>query len=339
MNAVDVVAVVGACGPERRRFAARLATSMSAELLAASRLEGSPDPCHEAAVLASWTTRAVVEFPDETLVTEAIGAFTEADSPTNLRALVCVVDASHILDDLQREDYLSIRDDHSGVAAILIARAELIVKQIEYASVIVLVNWASVETRPLAMLMALLSSLSPRARLWLHRVGVIPIERGEVYASGQDRAGWVCALNGEHDPHMVDGRVRTFRYEEPRPFHPGRLRKLLDRIEAGEFGEIVRSAGFCRLVTRPYAVAHWEHVGGMFTLHPMSLEGHVGPESEMLAAGQDIAFFGFDLDTEGLGNALGAASLTIDELDAGPAAWAAFPDPFPAWIVAPDRAD
>ncbi|GAA1855284.1 GTP-binding protein [Microbacterium koreense] len=339
MEAVDVVAVVGACGPERRRFAARLAASMSAELLPASRLEGSPDPCHEAAVLSSWTTGAVVELPDETLVTEAIGAFTEAEARTNLRALVCVVDASHILDDLQREDYLSIRDDHSGVAAILIARAELIVKQIEYASVIVLVNWANVETRPLAMLMALLSSLSPRARLWLHRVGGIPVERGEVYGAGQDRAGWVCALNGDHDPHMIDGRVRVYRYEEPRPFHPGRLRKLLDRIEVGEFGTVVRSVGFCRLVTRPYAVAHWEHVGGMFTLHPMSLETPFASEAGVLAVGQDLAFFGFDLDIEALGNALGEASLTPAELDAGPTAWATFPDPFPAWVVAPDRAD
>ncbi len=343
MDAVGVIAVVGACGPERFAYAKRLAKLTNRAFFPASRLAGSPDPIEEATVLASWTdpaTGAVVELPDEALATELIGAFASADERTRLHGLVCVVDTAHVLDDLRRDDYLPLRDAASGVAAPFAARAQLTVAQIEYASTIVLVNWASLPPTELAVVMALLSHLSPRARMRLDRGAGDDVGPDAVYSVEQDRAGWVCLLNGRFDPHMTDRRVSALRYEQIRPLHPGRLTRLLDeRIEPGEFGLVVRSAGFCRLATRPNVIAQWEHVGRVISLDPLAIDHHPDDDGELLALGQDLAIIGLDLDHERLSAALDEAALTDEEFAAGPRAWRAFADPFPVWATAADRSE
>lgn len=343
MDAVGVIAVVGACGPERLSYAKRLAKATNRAFFSAARLAGSPDPAQEAAVLASWTDPAagvVVELPDEVVATELIGAFVDFDDRTRLLGLVCVVDAAHLLDDLHRDDYLPLRDADSGIAAPLAARAQLTVTQIEYASTIVLVNWKVLTPPDLAVVMALLNHLSPHARLRLHQDSLERLEPGQAYSVEQDRPGWVRLLNGDFDPHMTDPRVSALRYEQVRPLHPGRLKHLLDdRIEPGEFGAVVRSAGFCRLATRPGIVAQWEHIGRVIALNPLAIDDRLEGEDELLALGQDLAFIGLDLDHDGLVAALDKAALSDAELAAGPAAWVRFPDPFPTWAKAADRSE
>lgn len=348
MDAVSVIAVVGACKPERLSYAKQLARTTNRAFIPATRLAGSPDPLQEAAVLASWTdpaSGAVVELPDEVLATELVGAFADFDDRTRLLALVCVVDAAHLMNDLHRDDHLPLRDIDSGIAAPLAARAQLTVTQLEYASTVVLVNWRALTTPDLAVVMALLSHLSPHARLRLRRDSIEEtisdgIEPRDTYSVEQDRPGWVCLLNDEFDPHMTDPRVSALRYEQVRPLHPGRLKHLLDsRIEPGEFGMVVRSAGFCRLATRPGIVAQWEHVGRVIALNPIAIDDRIGDEEELLALGQDLAFIGLDLDHDGLVAALNDAALTDAELAAGPSAWAKFSDPFPVWVKAADRSE
>jgi G3E family GTPase len=114
---------------------------------------------------------------------------------------------------------------------------------------------------------------------------------------------------------------------------------LLDRVEAGEFGNVVRSAGFCRLATRPHITAQWEHVGRMISLEPLTSDERLVEGEELLAVGQDIAFIGIDVDQDALAAALDDVALTDDELAEGPAAWAGFEDPFPVWQTASDWAD
>lgn len=343
MDAVDVIVVVGACGPERRSYARRLARLTGRAFFPASGLTGSPDAVREAAALASWTdpaAGAVVELPGEVAATELIGEFADAEGRTRLLGLVCVVDAAHVLDDLHRDDHLPLRDAADGLAAPLVARAQLMVAQIEYASSIVLVNWASLATTDLALIMALLNHLSPRARLRVHREVAEGLEHGESYSVEQDRPGWLGLLNDDFDPHMTDRRVSALRYEQARPLHPGRLERLLDdRIEPGEFGRVIRSAGFCRLATRPGIVAQWEHVGRVISLTPVAIDDRLEDDEELLALGQDLAIIGLGLDHERLIAALDEAALTDAELAAGPAEWAAFPDPFPAWATAADRSE
>lgn len=340
MEPVGVIAVMGACAPERGHYAARLAQNTGSALLAARQWEGSPEPAHEAAVLASWvdTDSAVVEFPAHTSPTELIGAFAGAGTRAYLRELVCVADALHLLADLHREDYATVRDSDSGVATEFVARALLTAMQLEYASSIVLVNWSALEPRDLAVVMALVNHLAPRARLRAYR-GVAEHGDADVaYDLAQDGAGWLCVLNGECDPYMTEARVSAFRYEQIRPLHPGRLKHFLDRVERRDFGAVVRSAGFCRLATRPGIAGGWDHVGRVISLNPLATDDGLG-DGELLALGQELAFIGIDLNRAALSAALDAAALSDAELAAGPAAWASFPDPFPAWLRASDRSE
>lgn len=338
-----MIAVVGACGPERLRYAKRLAQLTNRAFFPASRLAGSPDPAQEATVLASWTdpaAGAVVELPHEVVATELIGAFADQEERARLIGLVCVVDAAHLLDDLRRDDYLPLRDADSGIAAPMTARALLTVMQIEYASTIVFVGWEALPPVELAMIMALVSHLSPFARLRLHRRTIEHIGTTAPYTPGQSRPGWVSVLNGDFAQHMTDARVSAFRYEQVRPLHPGRLMTVLDRIEDGEFGVLVRSAGFCRLATRPHVTAQWEHAGQMFSLNPLAGDdSRLADDEQLLAVGQDLALIGLRLEPDRLATALDDAALTDAELAAGPTAWAGFADPFPIWQTATDLAD
>ncbi|MFT4280591.1 GTP-binding protein [Microbacterium sp.] len=341
-DAVDVVAVVGACGPERRRYAQRLAQVTNKTFFPASRLSGSADPGQQAVALASWsdsTAGVVVELPEEVVTTELIGAFAAPEERARLTGLVCVVDATHVLDDLHRDGYVPLRHTDSETTAPVTARALLTVTQIEYASAIVFVGWEMLGPVELATIMALVSHLSPFARLRLNRQAMEPVHAAGRYTSEQSRPGWASVLNGNFAPHMIDGRVSAFRYEQVRPLHPGRLMAVLDRIEDGEFGVLVRSAGFCRLATRPHITAQWDHVGQMFSLNPLAADDRLADGEELLAVGQDLAFIGLRVDADRLTAALDGAALTDEELTTGPTAWMGFADPFPDWQIATDRAD
>lgn len=333
MPQTDVLAVVGTCPPERHRYAADLAAGTARTLFPAARLAMALDPVDEALALAPWAetaSGAVVEFPTGTPVTEVIGEFAHPSSPARLIGITCVVDAPHLLDDLGRDDYFAHRAPGGGRTYRACALAA--VTHIEYASTIVLVGWDALTTPDLSRTLAILSSLSPRARLRLHPSPFPAPEQSAEYTAAQERPGWIAVLNDDHAPHMTDPRVSALRYEALRPFHPARLAALLDgRIESGDFGTVLRSAGFCRLATRPGTVAHWEHVGRMLSFQPLATDADLGADDELLAGGQDLAFLGLDLDGHALCAALDAACLTDDEVAAGRAAWALLDDPYPAW--------
>lgn len=340
MDAVDVVAVIGGCAPERKRHARRLALVDGRMLVPATRLARTSDPAAPAAALAGRadsTSGVVVEFPGDIDARDVIGALTHAESGIRLSGLICVVDAMHLLDDLNRADHIRPRAPRN--ASDVTAAALLVATQLEYASSIVLVNWSGLDTPRLSLVMALVSHLSPRARLRLHREGIEAFEEESVYSEAQERPGWIGVLNGDFAPHMTDRRVGALRYEHIRPLHPGRLSALLDRISTGEFGRVIRSAGFCRLATRPHTAVHWEHVGQTISFFPLLEDGSADDEDELLAIGQDLAFIGIDLRERALRAALDDAALSDAELAAGPTLWTSFPDPFPAWQSVPDRSE
>lgn len=332
METIEITAVVGACAPERRAFAQRRATQIGAPLLAAARLSASADPALEAVTVAPWfgsSGAVVIELPADVRATDVIRAFSEDSERIRLTHLICVVDAAHLLTDVMRDDYLPQRGD-----ALFVARAELLITQMEHASQIVLVNWESQATAQLAAPMALVHHLAPRARLRLQQDGSDPIAPPTALSRSQDPAGWIAVLNDELDPYMTDARVTAFRYTHERPLHAGRLQALLDhRIEPGEFGFVVRSAGFCRLASRPRTIASWDHVGRVISFEPIGAGG-ISPAAELLAIGQDLAFIGLDLDIAGITAALDAVALTDVEFSAGPEAWLRLPDPFPEWATA-----
>lgn len=340
MNAVDLIAVVGPCAPEQDRYGRRLAAVAARAFIPASELAQSDAPERDGirgAARVRSHAGAVVDFPASTRLPELIGAAAEHDG-VRLTAIVCVLDAAHLLDDLARDDFLAVP---GAGGTTLVAAALVIASQIEYASSVVLTNWEGLSTADLSMTMALICHLSPRARLRLDRRGGHPdaADAPEDMPAEQDRPGWVALLNGEFDPHMTDPRVAGVRYTQLRAFHPGRLSALLDRISAGDFGAVIRSGGFCRLATRPGMTGGWEQAGPTIALSPLRDDDRLQEDEDPLSFGQDLGFIGLDLDGLALITALDHAALSDAELAAGPRAWRAFPDPFPAWQIVPDRAD
>ncbi|GAA2180664.1 hypothetical protein GCM10009847_19420 [Leucobacter tardus] len=332
MQRTDVIVVTGVCGPERRRLAHQLARAGARHLISASRV--GIDQLDDLGA----TDRALIECDAATQITEIIGALTDpaATETLHLTGVMCVTDALHLLDDLAADDFVATEVDANGAMLDCTARALLTVTQIEFASVIVIVNWETVPTPDLARLMALISHLSPLARLRLDgSPGTAAIEP-VTYRREQQRAGWVRTLNGDADPHMTDRRVSSVRTEQMRPLHPGRLQTFLDRVEAGRYGHVVRSAGFCRFATRPRHGLYWDHVGRTIEFREADPDADLDldlPETtgdtDLPHPGQALACIGIDLDAAGLHQALDAVALSDDEFMAGPAAWAGYPDPFP----------
>lgn len=337
---VDVVAVVGACAPERQDLAERLARTEDRVLLPARRMRADPEVLDQAVSLLGRMHAKqglVVEHPLEMPAMEIIGTLADPTMPTRLSAVVCVVDAVHLLEDLQAEEFVPLPDGSHHAA-----RAELMVQQVEYASEIVLVNTEGMSARRIRTLEALLSALSPRAALHrdsAHRQTMpqAGARSAPEYSQEQTRAGWVCQLNGDFAPAVASDDVAVLRYEQLRPFHPGRLHAVLETFffERGA-GQVLRSAGFCRLATRPHVTAQWDHVGAGFALEPVSFDHQMREGDELLSFGQDLAVVGLGLDTRRLTAALDEAVLDDDELGAGPMAWSTFPDPFPDWRTAPN---
>lgn len=339
MPPIDVTVVVGACPPERRTYAARLARATLRPFLPASHLVAFGEPIAATSDLVrdlDGGRGVIVEFPLKASILEIIGTMAHPSSGVRLRGVICVVDAPHLIDDLRRDSYVATGATiHDGMPRTHhTAHALLAVQQLEYASAIVLVNWAGLSTADLSITMALVSHLAPSARLRLQQQTAEPLPAQPPVRVEQESPGWVQLLNGEYEPYMTDIRVSAMRYESVRPFHPERLHALLDeRIERGEFGLVVRSAGFCRFATRSDTVAQWDHVGSMIAFTPAQTDDGISEAQDLLAVGQDLALIGLDLHHDAIRAAFDDATLTDAELAAGPEKWTAFADPFPAWEV------
>lgn len=322
--------VIGVCAPERRSYAARLSQAAGGPLITRAERSspaGSQDisfsPQHPS--IARRPARAVVDVACE-LDLPHLGLASDPEA-----SVICVVDAVHLADDLRDGRPLveaaPAGDDRGDFGS----RARRAVSFLEGATLISFVNWESTPTPDLSLLMALASHLNPSARVRLSRGPAEDLRAllaaPHVPSELLERAGWVHRLNDEHDPHMTDSRVSTLRYEQPRPFHPGRLSTALDDIDSGRHGRVVRSAGFCRLATRAGILARWDQVGSAIWIDPLSAD----VDAAMTA--QDLSFTGIDLDRQGIRNTLDLAAVTDDELTAGPAAWRRFTDPLPIWPV------
>lgn len=328
MESMNPLVVVGVCTPERRSYAAELARGVGGRLIplveptprrGPQRISLSPE--HPS--LAKSASPIVVDVDIEL----DLPHLALANAPQS--SVICVVDALHFPHDLVDGRALSEAAGEGDDRGDFGSRARRAVSHVESATLISFVNWEAVPTVELSLLMAIASHLNPTARVRLSRSPVEDLralfDGGQETRALLERAGWVHALNDEHDPHMTDPRVTTLRYEQPRPLHPGRLATALEDIDSGRFGIVLRSAGFSRLATRLGILARWDHVGSAIWIDPQSTE------QEDATTAQDLAFTGLDLDHDGIRLALDAAAVDDDELIAGPQSWRRFADPLPIW--------
>lgn len=315
-----VTAVLGVDAEARQEVARRIGRG---RLLRA----GAASPDRVAGELRAFAAvarreRLVLECGPHALAHDAMAC--TAAPGLRLGAVVAVVQAQGWIDDVA-----TAGAEGAGSAACRRPAAVVAVDQVEHADAVVVAGWRTLPREELERLLALLAHLNPDARLTLLRA-----EPGWAAGLLADRPrdglavpGWVRVLNGEHDPFVTGGGVTAVRYEQLRPLHPGRLLAVLRGFEH-RHGRLLRSAGLCRLATRPGAVARWDHVGRVVAFEPLAA-GH--PADEPVAIGQDLALIGVGLDAAGIAADLDRAALTDDELGEGPAAWARYPDPLPVW--------
>ncbi|KQQ27874.1 GTP-binding protein [Frondihabitans sp. Leaf304] len=210
--------------------------------------------------------------------------------------------------------------------------AERLAAQIEYATLLVVTDTGGVSPSLLNETLGLLRRLNVVAR-------IVPVERAtqarRPAAAVVPGAAALLAQNLGWQRELSDGNllgrastgIDAVVFREPLPFHPGRLAEAV----AAEFGQqprsILRSRGLARLASRPFAVGSWASAGDVFSLDPTSIDSW---DSDV-PLGQELVFYGRDLDAAALTDELGRCLLTPDELLGGPMLWARFDDPLPAW--------
>jgi G3E family GTPase len=270
-----------------------------------------------------------------------------------LDTMVTVVDASTFLTEVDGTDDLTERglglsdeDDRSIV--------DLLVEQVEFADTVVINKVDLAGPGEVGQIIAIVRSLNPRAKIV--EATRSQVDLAEVLETGRfdmERAqaapGWLATMRGEEVPETLEYGISSFVYAARRPFHPARLHAAACHSWDG----VLRAKGFFWLANRNELAGEWSQAGRVLTV------GAVGPwlasvsadeRAEYLAEigldalpeweepngdrRQELVFIGVDLDEPGIRSRLDEALLTDGELAAGPAAWAAFPDPFPAWVAA-----
>jgi G3E family GTPase len=221
--------------------------------------------------------------------------------------------------------------------------AEQVACRLEFASLIVLTDLIdqSLEATYAELVLEFLAQLSPAARV-ISLVDVaalsrapVRLTRGRAHQLGASM-GWQRELSPAADLQVAGGsrRIGTYVFRDPRPFHPGRLLAALEReFVSGTVGRILRSRGFVQLASRAERVGLWSTAGDVLRMDPTAM---LSWDIES-PPGQELVFFGVDLDGEALSDVLAGCLLTAAELVAGPAVWRAYADEFPVWETEHDH--
>ncbi len=273
-----------------------------------------------------------------------------------LDTMVTVVDAANFLDDYQSSESLTDRkqslgeEDERDVVTLL-------VDQIEFADVIVLNKIDGVPRKRLDQLFAILRKLNASAKIIPAAFG--RIELREVLDTKRfdfDKAsaapGWMAVLRGEEQPETAEYGITSFVYRARKPFHPARLYQFM--LEKSLLAGLLRSKGFCWIVTRPKWTALWSQAGRVMELSPQGVWWADVPRAEwptdrderadILAnfdgehgdRRQELVFIGKKLDEAAIRAALDAALMTDGEMRGGPDVWSKIVDPLPEWPT-PDQ--
>lgn len=304
---------------------------------------------HDAAIVETVATAEPIALAE-------LFAFEDAHAalPLRLDTLVTVVDAARLPQNWHDADFLSDRalaesdDDDRTVVDVL-------VDQIEGCDVIVLNHADQVDGETLVRVRAMLQALNPRADIVDAYFGAVSAER--ILATGRfdadatfAAAGWQAALRGDPLPAAATAAgLGALTYRRRRPFHPQRFADLIHTEWLREHGDVLRSKGVFWLATRMEIAGDWAQAGGVCrhggagawwaaldrAEWPQDDAARAAIEAEMEGPygdrRQELVLLGRALDVAALTARLDACLLTDAEMAAGPAAWAACADPFPAW--------
>ncbi|MEM6798143.1 MAG: GTP-binding protein, partial [Planctomycetota bacterium] len=272
-----------------------------------------------------------------------------------LDTMVTVVDAANFFRDFGSSDDLVDRrmglsdEDERNVV-------DLLTDQVEFANVILLNKCDQIGEDDKATLVGILRNLNPKARLieTVHgRIDPTQIMGTGLFSLDEAGAqpGWLEVPRGQEQPETDEYGITSFVYYARRPFHAGRLWASLD-LAGGILAGVIRSKGFLWIASRhDYAYA-WSQAGVSVQLNPAGFWWSAAPNeewpedspenAELLAdirrefdgpygdRRQEIVFIGIDMDRPVIESLLESCTLTDEEMEEGPAAWAMYDDPLPA---------
>ncbi|MHA7684827.1 zinc metallochaperone GTPase ZigA [Cupriavidus sp. PET2-C1] len=280
--------------------------------------------------------------------------FTDEDGQSlsdvaRLDTMVTVVDACNFLRDYSSRDSLRQRGESMGEEDGRTV-VDLLVEQVEFCDVLLVNKLDLVSGAEREQLMAILRGLNPRARIEPAMFGKIALEK--VLGTGlfdfeqaANAPGWLRELRGEHTPETAEYGIASFVYRARRPFHP---RRFFDLVQS-EWPGVVRSKGFFWLAARPTRAGSWSQAGAICRHGPAghwwaAVPRELWPEDpESVAtirshwhedtgdARQELVLIGIGMDESALRARLDHCLLSDAEMAQGPAAWATYDDPFPAW--------
>lgn len=268
-----------------------------------------------------------------------------------LDTMVTVVDAANFLRDYNEAESLKSRGQElSEVDERTVT--DLLIDQIEFCDVIILNKVDLVNEDDRIFLHEILQRLNPRAKVHEATKSAVPLEA--VLGTGlfsfeaaQQAPGWLKELRGEHVPETEEYGISSMVYRARKPFHPQRFMEFLNEGWDG----ILRSKGWFWLASRMDLVGTWSQAGGQATYHCSGIWWASAPaeawpegdeERRRIRASfvepfgdrrQELVFIGTELDAKALTARVDQCLLTKEELAAGPAVWATYPDPFPRWMV------
>ena len=292
---------------------------------------------------------------DEPLVKESLLDLAEIDS------MVTVVDAVNFLRDMREADDLKARKIEAGEEDERTI-TDLLVSQVEFASVIVLNKCDLCTREQLDEIKMNIRSLNSEAKIIETVNSQINID--EVVGSKsfdfdacQQSPLWVKAMNDEAEkiPETEEYGISSFAFRQRRPFHPDRLMSFIENymgVDSDSDFKVLRSKGFFWLATRPEYMMVWSQAGGLFQLsgggvwwvdtpkefwpsepelvQDIKLDWHEDGDA-IGDRRQELVFIGTNLNENEneVYRLLESCLLTDEEYNAGRSRWLEFNDPFP----------
>lgn len=264
-----------------------------------------------------------------------------------LDTMVTVVDAASLLNDFSSHDFLADRGETAGEGDER-SLVSLLVDQIKFADVIVLNKVTDAGRDRLDAARKIIASLNPEARLIetdhgrvahhdIFDTGLFDFDRAHLHPT------WAKELYGfaDHIPETDEYGVTSFVYRARKPFHPGRIHRVLNGVLPG----VIRAKGHFWLGSRPQWVAEYSLAGAISAVVPLGRwwasipqdrwPGHPDAHDHIMAnwsepygdRRQELVFIGAGMDQAAIRAVLDDALMTgAEEQDA-----ASLPDPFPQW--------
>ena len=268
--------------------------------------------------------------------------------------LITVVDSSTVWDDVHSEDDLQTRGVSCGTDDGRML-SELVVEQVEYATLIVMSKTEGLPRGNPTRLHSLLEALNPEATILSMGeesdvIGHILGERPSASMPISFQPGWVKLIQGVPMPMIQSSHWTMGTFRATCPFHPERLWALIESDWPG----MLRCKGHFWIASQPDRCFSWEQTAGARHFECVGDWWVATPRDEWPTGGefeaqlkqywsvefgdrrQAFGWIGYRVDVTSWRRRLQRCLLTPSEVLEGETAWRRFDDPFARAI---DHAD